>query len=81
MLRIVQKSVLRDLQKVPISGHAEMAFVMSNRHHQGAADSVVLDRALQTWWSLDKLHHKSRNLPEPDPDIFAFDNANSHATR
>ncbi len=71
MLRIIQKSVLRDLQKVLISGHAEGAFLMQNRHHKGAADPVMLGPAFQTWWSLEKLHDKSRNLP--DPDIFTLD--------
>ncbi len=63
--------MLHDLQKVPTSGHVERAFLMHNRHRQGAAEPVMLGPAFQTWRSLEKLHDKSRNLP--DPDIFAFD--------
>ncbi len=68
---MIQKFVLRDLQKVPISRHAQRAFLMHNGHQQGAAEPVRLGPAFQTWWSLEKLHDKSRNLP--DPDTFTFD--------
>ncbi len=64
-------SVLRGLQKVLTSGHAERAFLMQNKHHKGAAYPVMLGPAFQTWRSLEKLHDKSQNIP--DPDIFAFD--------
>ncbi len=68
---MIQKSVLRDLQKVLFSGHAQRAFLMQKRHHKGAADPVMLGPAFQTWRSLEKLHHiKCQNLP--DPDVFAF---------
>ncbi len=68
---MIQKSVLHDLQKVLISRHPQRAFLMHNGHHQGAAEPVMLGPAFQTLWSLEKLHDKSRNLP--DPDIFTFD--------
>ncbi|CAD7960545.1 unnamed protein product [Amoebophrya sp. A120] len=52
---------------------------MQNTHHQGAAEPVMLGPAFQTWGSLEKLHDKSRNLP--DPDTFAFDTAWSRHCR
>ncbi len=81
VLQMLQKSVLHDLQKVPASGHAERAsVVMQNRHHQGTAElPVMLGPAFQTWWTLEKPHDKSRNLPD-DPDTFALDNDRAETT-
>ncbi len=43
---------------------------MQNRHHQEAAEPVMLGPAFQTCGSLEKLHGKFWN--HPDPDIFAM---------
>ncbi len=52
--------MLHDLQKVPTSGHAEVAFLMQNRHHQGAAEPVMLGPAFQTWRSLERKEQENQ---------------------
>ncbi len=44
---------------------------MQDRHERHRAESVMLGPAFQASWVTEKLHDKSRILP--DPDIFTFD--------
>ena len=65
----MQKSVLRECQKLSAFDQFERKFLMQERHEKGRTESVTLGPACQTSWFIENLHHKSCNLP--DPDIFS----------
>ena len=44
---------------------------MQDRHERDRIESAMLGPAFQISWVMEKLHDKSRILP--DPDIFTFD--------
>ncbi len=68
----MQKSVLHDYQKSSSFDQVVRQFLMQDRHERDRTESVMLDPAFQTSWVMEKLHDKSRILP--DPDIFTSDN-------
>ncbi len=74
----MQKSVLHDCQKSPSFDQVGREFLMQDRHERDRTESVMLGPAFQTSWVMEKLHDKSRMLP--DPDIFAVDTRVAPAT-
>ncbi len=70
---MMQKSVLRECQKLSAFDQVEREFLTQERHDRDLEDSVMLGLAFQTPWVMENLHHKSCILP--DPDIFTFDMA------
>ncbi len=69
---MMQKSVLREYQKLSAVDQVEMASLMQEKHDRDLQESVMLGLAFQTSWVMENLQHKSCILP--DPDIFTFDN-------
>ncbi len=82
---MMQKSVLREYQKLSAFDQVERGLLMQERHDRDLRESVMLGLAFQTSWVMENLHHKSCILP--DPDIFTihmksskFSSSKSHFT-
>ncbi len=70
---MMQKSVLREYQKLSAFDQVEREFLMQERHDRDLkVESVMLGLAFQTSWVMENLHHNSC-IFLPDPDIFTFD--------
>jgi len=67
----MQKSVLREYQKLSAFDQVRREFLMQERHDRDLKKSVMMGLAFQTSWVMENLHHKSCIFP--DPDIFTFD--------
>ncbi len=52
---------------------------MQDRHERDRTESIMLGPAFQTSWVIEKLHDKSRMLP--DPDIFTLDSAETECCK
>ncbi len=76
----MKKSVLHECQKLSSFDQVQREFLMQYRHKRDLKESVMLGHALRTSWIIENLHGKFCNLPDPDPDIFAFDMLRKHTT-